>query len=136
MIRPTRHTSLITSLIAIGAALVATLALANPASARPLGQTPRAATAAPVAATPPMGWNDWYTFFCDVNEQLVEQTADAMVSSGMRDAGLPLRQPRRLLGRLHPRRERASAGRPHEVPARNEGRGRLRPRPWPEARHL
>ena len=82
MIRPTRHTSLITSLIAISAALVATLALANPASARPLGQTPRAAIAAPVAATPPMGWNDWYTFFCDVNEQLVEQTADAMVSSG------------------------------------------------------
>jgi alpha-galactosidase len=92
VIRPTRHTSLTTSLIAIGAALVATLALASPASARPLSQTPQAATATathadPVAATPPMGWNDWYTFFCNVNEQLVEQTADAMVSSGMRDAG-------------------------------------------------
>ena len=40
-----------------------------------------------VAATPPMGWNDWYTFHCNVNETLVKQTADAMVSSGMRDAG-------------------------------------------------
>jgi alpha-galactosidase len=93
VIRPTRHTS-VTWLIAIGAALVATLALASPASARPLSPTLQATTAAapatnadPVAATPPMGWNDWYTFFCDVNEQLVEQTADAMVSSGMRDAG-------------------------------------------------
>lgn len=40
-----------------------------------------------LAATPPMGWNDWYTFFCDINENLIKQTADAMVSSGMRDAG-------------------------------------------------
>lgn len=89
MIPPNRHTSLLTSLIAVGAALVATLALANPASARPLQPAARTVVtqADPVAATPPMGWNDWYTFFCNVNEQLVEQTADAMVSSGMRDAG-------------------------------------------------
>jgi alpha-galactosidase len=40
-----------------------------------------------LAATPPMGWNDWYAFHCNLTEQLVEQTADAMVSSGMRDAG-------------------------------------------------
>ncbi|HEY3633135.1 MAG TPA: NPCBM/NEW2 domain-containing protein, partial [Jatrophihabitantaceae bacterium] len=35
----------------------------------------------------PMGWNDWYSFFCNLDEQLIEQTADTMVSSGMRDAG-------------------------------------------------
>jgi alpha-galactosidase len=46
-----------------------------------------AAGAADVAPTPPMGWNDWYAFYCNVDEQLVTQTADAMVSSGMRDAG-------------------------------------------------
>ena len=40
-----------------------------------------------LAATPPMGWNDWYTFFCDIDEELIKQTADAMVASGMRDAG-------------------------------------------------
>jgi alpha-galactosidase len=34
-----------------------------------------------------MGWNDWYAFKCNVDEQLVEQTADAMVSSGMKAAG-------------------------------------------------
>src|SRR5688572_21280948 len=40
-----------------------------------------------VGRTPPMGWNSWNTFFCNINEQLIRQTADAMVSSGMRDAG-------------------------------------------------
>ncbi|MBO0865402.1 MAG: glycoside hydrolase family 27 protein, partial [Mycobacterium sp.] len=40
-----------------------------------------------LALTPPMGWNDWYSFGCNINEQLIEQTADAIVSSGMRDAG-------------------------------------------------
>jgi alpha-galactosidase len=40
-----------------------------------------------VAGTPPMGWNSWNHFGCHVNEQLVRETADAMVSSGMRDAG-------------------------------------------------
>jgi alpha-galactosidase len=42
---------------------------------------------ATVAATPPMGWNSWNSFGCDINEQLIRETADALVSSGMRDAG-------------------------------------------------
>jgi alpha-galactosidase len=40
-----------------------------------------------LALVPPMGWNDWNAFGCNVDEQLVEQTADAFVTSGMRDAG-------------------------------------------------
>ncbi|HVZ78302.1 MAG TPA: glycoside hydrolase family 27 protein, partial [Gemmatimonadaceae bacterium] len=40
-----------------------------------------------LAATPPMGWNSWNRFGCDINESLIRETADAMVSSGMRDAG-------------------------------------------------
>ena len=40
-----------------------------------------------LALTPPMGWNSWNKFACDVNEQVVRDTADAMVASGMRDAG-------------------------------------------------
>lgn len=40
-----------------------------------------------LAATPPMGWNSWNHFACDVSEQLIKETADAMVESGMRDAG-------------------------------------------------
>ncbi|EMD29736.1 NPCBM/NEW2 domain-containing protein [Amycolatopsis azurea] len=41
----------------------------------------------PPVATPPMGWNSWNKFGCDINEQLIRETADAMVSSGMKAAG-------------------------------------------------
>lgn len=40
-----------------------------------------------LAATPPMGWNSWNTFQGNISEKLVMETADVMVSSGMRDAG-------------------------------------------------
>lgn len=40
-----------------------------------------------VGRTPPMGWNSWNTFGCNINETLIRQMADAIVSSGMRDAG-------------------------------------------------
>jgi alpha-galactosidase len=40
-----------------------------------------------LAKTPQMGWNSWNKFGCNVSEQLIRETADAMVSSGMRDAG-------------------------------------------------
>jgi alpha-galactosidase len=40
-----------------------------------------------LALTPPMGWNSWNTFHCDVDEELIRGIADAMVSSGMKDAG-------------------------------------------------
>ena len=42
---------------------------------------------AKLAATPPMGWNSWNKFGCDVSEALIRDTADALVASGMRDAG-------------------------------------------------
>jgi alpha-galactosidase len=40
-----------------------------------------------IAATPPMGWNSWNTFQCNITETLIKATADAMVSSGMQAAG-------------------------------------------------
>ena len=40
-----------------------------------------------LAATPPMGWNSWNKFGCNVDENLIRQTADAMAKSGMKDAG-------------------------------------------------
>jgi alpha-galactosidase len=40
-----------------------------------------------LALTPPMGFNTWNKFGCDVSEQLVRTMADAMVKSGMKDAG-------------------------------------------------
>src|SRR3982751_6116623 len=40
-----------------------------------------------LALTPPMGWNSWNIFQTNINEQMVRDIADAMVSSGMKDAG-------------------------------------------------
>ena len=40
-----------------------------------------------LAKTPPMGWNSWNKFRCDVSEKMIKEIADAMVSSGMKDAG-------------------------------------------------
>ena len=40
-----------------------------------------------LALTPPMGWNSWNKFGCDVSEDLIKEMADAMVESGMKDAG-------------------------------------------------
>jgi alpha-galactosidase len=59
------------------AALLVACALAAPAHALDDG----------LARTPPMGWNTFNRFGCDINEQLVRESADAMVSSGMRAAG-------------------------------------------------
>ncbi|WP_267134051.1 MULTISPECIES: ricin-type beta-trefoil lectin domain protein [unclassified Streptomyces] len=62
------------------AALTVTACVTAPAP------TARAAPGSP-AVTPPMGWNSWNSFGCGITEAQVRQAADAMVSSGMRDAG-------------------------------------------------
>jgi len=40
-----------------------------------------------LAETPPMGWNSWNHFGCNIDEALIRETADAIVASGLRDAG-------------------------------------------------
>jgi alpha-galactosidase len=41
-----------------------------------------------LAKTPPMGWNSWNKFACKgLNEKVVRETADAIASNGMKDAG-------------------------------------------------
>jgi alpha-galactosidase len=40
-----------------------------------------------LAMTPPMGWNSWNKFNRNVDDKSVREIADAMVASGMRDAG-------------------------------------------------
>ena len=37
--------------------------------------------------TPPMGWNSWNTFGANINEQLIFDTADKLVETGLRDLG-------------------------------------------------
>jgi alpha-galactosidase len=39
------------------------------------------------AQTPPMGWNSWNKFACNVNEDLIKSVADAIATNGMKDAG-------------------------------------------------
>lgn len=36
---------------------------------------------------PPLGWNTWNTFGAEINEKLILESADAMVSEGLLDAG-------------------------------------------------
>ena len=40
-----------------------------------------------IALTPPMGWNSWNKFACNVSEDMIRSMADAVVKSGMKDAG-------------------------------------------------
>ena len=48
---------------------------------------PAAQAQSPLAATPPMGWNSWNHFAGHVTDADVRAAADAIVASGMRDAG-------------------------------------------------
>lgn len=40
-----------------------------------------------LALTPPMGWNSWNKFACNIDESMIRQMADAIASNGMKDAG-------------------------------------------------
>jgi alpha-galactosidase len=40
-----------------------------------------------LAQTPPMGWNSWNKFACNVSEDLIKTIADSMATNGMKDAG-------------------------------------------------
>lgn len=40
-----------------------------------------------VKLTPPMGWNSWNTFGKNINEELIRETADAMVNEGLLEKG-------------------------------------------------
>jgi alpha-galactosidase len=68
-----------TSVTQLRFAMLAFLSLAIGAQGR--AQTPS------LAATPPMGWNSWNHFAGKIDDATVRAQADAMVSSGMRDAG-------------------------------------------------
>jgi alpha-galactosidase len=70
-----------------------------------------------LAMTPPMGWNSWNKFACNVDETLIRQVADAMVSSGMKDAGYTYiniddcwHGERDSLGFIHPDAKRFPSG--------------------------
>ena len=73
--------------IALNVLLPLTIALIS-AMVPGIAQSPApAALDAGLARTPPMGWNSWNHFGCNVDETMLRDTADALVTSGMRDAG-------------------------------------------------
>ena len=51
------------------------------------GQSTDSMTETRLAITPPMGWNSWNGFGKEVSEKLIKETADSMVSSGLKGAG-------------------------------------------------
>jgi alpha-galactosidase len=70
-----------------------------------------------LALTPPMGWNSWNKFACNVDENMIRQMADAMVSTGMKDAGYTYiniddcwHGDRDSLGFIHPDAKRFPSG--------------------------
>lgn len=64
-----------------------TVPLALVALAFSIVGTPAQALNNNLAVTPPMGWNSWNNFNSNINETIVKQTADALVSSGLAAAG-------------------------------------------------
>jgi alpha-galactosidase len=64
----------------LGLALVTTPAQAHDS----LGLT---APKPELANTPPMGWNSWNKFGCNIDEAKIRGVADALASSGMKEAG-------------------------------------------------
>ena len=70
-----------------------------------------------LALTPPMGWNSWNKFACNVDENMIKQMADAMVANGMKDAGYTFiniddcwHGDRDSLGFIHPDPKRFPSG--------------------------
>ncbi|WP_411104582.1 ricin-type beta-trefoil lectin domain protein [Streptomyces sp. cmx-4-9] len=71
------------SLPCLTAAALLALALAPvPAAAEPT-----ATSDTPLALTPPMGWNNWAHYLCDIDEATVVANADALVSTGLAAKG-------------------------------------------------
>lgn len=66
--------SLLTTLALVGASLVAPAA-------------PASAADPALAPTPPMGFNNWNSTACDINEQMIRDIADIFVAKKLKDVG-------------------------------------------------
>ncbi|MBC3840060.1 glycoside hydrolase family 27 protein [Streptacidiphilus sp. 4-A2] len=75
---------------AAGAGLLALAVLGVGAAGAPGALASTTATSgdgAPLAVTPPMGWNDWAHYQCGYTESTILQNAEALVSSGLAAKG-------------------------------------------------
>jgi alpha-galactosidase len=84
---PKRRVAVLAVSIAAFAALAAGVGpAASAAPTRPSGFFPSQSYNG-LALTPPMGWNDWYQYKCDVTQADVLANAQALVSSGLAKLG-------------------------------------------------
>src|SRR5689334_24008837 len=72
-----RPASLLATVTLVASAITTILTASQPALAWDNG----------LARTPPMGWNQWNAFGCNVTDALVRATADKIVSAGLQTAG-------------------------------------------------
>jgi len=75
-----RPVAVLAAATAISASILIAVTAPRPAAATATAQP--GPTAAPV-----MGWNSWNRFGCNIDENLIKATADALVSTGLRDSG-------------------------------------------------
>ena len=83
---PARITRLACATLLTIAAVGGATAGANAAPARPQPGNP-APSYNGLALTPPMGWNDWSYYQCNIDENLIVSQARALVSTGLAAAG-------------------------------------------------
>jgi len=70
-----------------GRVLRGALALGLAAATMAVGTGPAVAAPNNVVSTPPMGWASWNTFAAKINYNVIRGQVDALVSSGLKDAG-------------------------------------------------
>src|SRR5882724_5629772 len=74
--------------VAVFALVSLSLSSQIPAYAQAAPQAQSATSQMPgVASTPPMGWNSWNYFAGKVTDKDIRDSADQIVSTGMKDAG-------------------------------------------------
>ena len=69
---------------------------------------------------PPMGWNTWNTFAQNISEELILQSADAMVETGLKDEGYEYIVIDDCWALRETRQSGKSRSRSREIPARHE----------------
>ena len=82
---PTRRRTLRPLVVVFALALLLSGCVSLPSA--PSAGSPSPGTDPQATSTPPMGWNSWNHFGCDVTEIEVKAAADAMASDGLQEAG-------------------------------------------------
>ena len=116
--------------------MAATLAVAGTAAALVASPTPALALGNGLALTPPMGWNDWNAFGCNVSERWSSRPPTRWSPPAWRPPATSTSTSTTAGCSAAATRAGNLRARPRQVPGRHPGTAALRPRQGPEARHL